>query len=231
MQISAFMSNSKCPKLARRFFDQVPRTVTEMMKRVDDFIKSKEVYKSTEFPRGEIPDKGQGAPSHENKLPRVVFGEGWQRTDIYNNFNNHIDHYQLLEALTKRSKEILATELQLQLPLCPPMLEITLESGKLSHIVKDVKKRVSAKGRHHGNNNGKVEAGVEGYLVRRVFVDQGAVVQVMFEHCFDNLSSSIKACLTQTLTELVGFYGEQLIPIGKIELEVAFGNRVYVEGL
>ncbi|GJT44227.1 reverse transcriptase domain-containing protein [Tanacetum coccineum] len=36
MQISAFMTNSKCPKLARRFADQVPQTVTKMMKHVDD---------------------------------------------------------------------------------------------------------------------------------------------------------------------------------------------------
>ncbi|GKF07123.1 hypothetical protein Tco_0041347 [Tanacetum coccineum] len=47
MQISAFMSNSKCPALARRFSDQVLRTLTEMMKGVDDFIKSEEVYRST----------------------------------------------------------------------------------------------------------------------------------------------------------------------------------------
>ncbi|GJW45536.1 reverse transcriptase domain-containing protein [Tanacetum coccineum] len=40
MQISSFMSNSTCPELARRFSDQVPKTVTEMMKRVDDFVKS-----------------------------------------------------------------------------------------------------------------------------------------------------------------------------------------------
>ncbi|GKE40158.1 hypothetical protein Tco_1463563, partial [Tanacetum coccineum] len=119
------------------------RTVTEMMKRVDNFIKSKEVYKSTELPRGEFPEKGQGAPSRENKPPRVE--------------NNHLN----LESLTKRSKEILATELQLQLPPCPPMLEIILESGKLSHIVKDVKQRVSAKGRHHGNNNGKGRTGIQ----------------------------------------------------------------------
>ncbi|GJS26526.1 hypothetical protein Tco_0487146 [Tanacetum coccineum] len=50
MQISAFMSNSKCPELARHFADQVPQTVTEMMKRVDDFVKSEEAYKSTELP-------------------------------------------------------------------------------------------------------------------------------------------------------------------------------------
>ncbi|GKA50704.1 RNA-directed DNA polymerase, eukaryota [Tanacetum coccineum] len=56
MQISAFMSNSKCPELARRFADQVPQTVTEMMKRVNDFRKSEKLG------RGEHPLEGQGMP-------------------------------------------------------------------------------------------------------------------------------------------------------------------------
>ncbi|GJT20354.1 hypothetical protein Tco_0890291 [Tanacetum coccineum] len=59
MQISAFMTNSKCPELAKRFADQVPQTVTEMIKRVDDFVKSEEAYKSMELPKGEHPEKGQ----------------------------------------------------------------------------------------------------------------------------------------------------------------------------
>nr|GEX06384.1 hypothetical protein [Tanacetum cinerariifolium] len=66
-----------------------------------------------------------------------------------------------------------------------------------------------------------IKADVEGYLVWRVFVDQGAVVQVMFEQCFCNLCPTIQARLTQTHTELVGFFREQLLPIGKIELEPA----------
>ncbi|GJR99174.1 MAK10-like protein [Tanacetum coccineum] len=70
-----------------------------------------------------------------------------------------------------------------------------------------------------------IKVKVEGYLVRRVFVDHGVIVQVMFEHCFDNLPSSVRACLTQTQTELVGFSGEQLIPMGKIELKVMFGSE------
>ncbi|GJT09009.1 hypothetical protein Tco_0843471 [Tanacetum coccineum] len=61
IQILAFMSNSKCPELARRFSDRVPKTVTEMMRRMDDFMKSEEAYKSTELPKGEHPEKGQGA--------------------------------------------------------------------------------------------------------------------------------------------------------------------------
>ncbi|GJS41868.1 reverse transcriptase domain-containing protein [Tanacetum coccineum] len=70
-----------------------------------------------------------------------------------------------------------------------------------------------------------IEAKVAGYLVRRVFVDQGAAIQVMFEHCFDNLPASVRANLVATQTELVGFSGEQLLPLGKIELEVAFGTE------
>ncbi|GKE83013.1 hypothetical protein Tco_1553013, partial [Tanacetum coccineum] len=63
-----------------------------------------------------------------------------------------------------------------------------------------------------------IEADVEGYLVRRMFFDHDAAVQVMFKHCFDNLAPAIKAQLTPTQTELVGFSGEQLIPIGKVKL-------------
>nr|GFC98416.1 reverse transcriptase domain-containing protein [Tanacetum cinerariifolium] len=46
----------------------------------------------------------------------------------------------------------------------------------------------------------------------------------MFEHCFENLDSRIKAKLKETQTDLVGFAGEISRPLGKIELEVCFGN-------
>nr|GEW95009.1 reverse transcriptase domain-containing protein [Tanacetum cinerariifolium] len=37
-----------------------------------------------------------------------------------------------------------------------------------------------------------VKAEVEGYLVRQVYVDEGSSVEVMFEHCFENLNPRIK---------------------------------------
>ncbi|GJT81171.1 hypothetical protein Tco_1055513 [Tanacetum coccineum] len=39
MQISSFMSSYKCPKLAKRFSDNIPKTMDEMLKRVDDYVK------------------------------------------------------------------------------------------------------------------------------------------------------------------------------------------------
>ncbi|GKB67316.1 hypothetical protein Tco_0928728 [Tanacetum coccineum] len=71
-EISAFMSNSKCLELGRCFSDQVPKMVTEMMKRVDGFIKSEEFYKSTQLLRGEFPEKGQGTSYRRNRPPRVA---------------------------------------------------------------------------------------------------------------------------------------------------------------
>ncbi|GJW23187.1 reverse transcriptase domain-containing protein [Tanacetum coccineum] len=70
-----------------------------------------------------------------------------------------------------------------------------------------------------------VEAEVEGYLVRRVYVDGGASMEVMFEHYLENLNPGIKARLKETQTDLVGFAGEATKPLGKIELEACFGSE------
>nr|GEV94406.1 reverse transcriptase domain-containing protein [Tanacetum cinerariifolium] len=190
--------------------------IQRVPKRVDDFVKSEEAYKSTELPKGEHPKRGQGTPYKGARPSRINQGGGVPKVDGYNTYNRK-DHYQPyvpprqpgrrydnrrfdsrgqeinqlgLEALIKRPKEILAIELQLQLPSCPPMvgtpkkenldrycdyhgekghytndcyqlkrqLEAVLESGKLNHLVKDVRQRGNNRGRHAGNNstNGKV---------------------------------------------------------------------------
>ena len=146
-------------------------------------------------------------------------------------------------------------------------LETALESGKLNHLVKDVRQKGGRrqedepqKGRvinmvRTSTNSKKrkkreqseewmqmpitfpplspddvseepiiVEATIEGYLVRRVFVDEGASVEIMFEHCFNQLHSSLKSRLRPTRTYLLGFAGSVTKPIGKLELDVKFGN-------
>ena len=70
-----------------------------------------------------------------------------------------------------------------------------------------------------------IEADIAGYLVRRVFVDEGASVEIMFEHCFNNLHPSIRSGLKPTRTDLLSFAGSVTKPLGKIELEVEFGEQ------
>ncbi|GJR02795.1 reverse transcriptase domain-containing protein [Tanacetum coccineum] len=68
-----------------------------------------------------------------------------------------------------------------------------------------------------------IEAVMEGYLVRRIHVDQGASVEVMFEHCFENLSPAIESRLKSTQTDLMGFSEDVVKPLGMVEVEAVFG--------
>ncbi|GJT89975.1 hypothetical protein Tco_1078820 [Tanacetum coccineum] len=177
------MSNSKFPKLARRFSDRVPHTVTEMMKRVDDFVKLEKVFRTTKLPKGEFPCNGQRKGYRNDRPPFSVHGGDRSRNN-YRNDNRRNRPYSLyppkleprrqdfrrydapcpsLESLTKFPKDILATEPQLRLPprhtTLKRQLEMALESGKLNHILKDVRRRGNQRGnpiRHLcGNNNRK----------------------------------------------------------------------------
>ncbi|GKC12300.1 hypothetical protein Tco_1009082 [Tanacetum coccineum] len=57
MQISSFMSCHKCPELAKRFSDSIPKTVDDLLKRVDDYLRPEEALRSTELPRGSSNDE------------------------------------------------------------------------------------------------------------------------------------------------------------------------------
>ncbi|GJY50089.1 reverse transcriptase domain-containing protein [Tanacetum coccineum] len=69
-----------------------------------------------------------------------------------------------------------------------------------------------------------VEDEVEGYLVRRIHIDEGASIKIMFEQCFNMLHPSIRSKLVKTQTTVSGFSGEQVKPLGKIKLDVCFGG-------
>ncbi|GKD90422.1 reverse transcriptase domain-containing protein [Tanacetum coccineum] len=329
MKISSFMDSVKSPELAKRFSDKVPITVNEMMEILDDFVRSEEAYAS-ELPKGETGESHRkisfpfsGRDTHPFRNARLgesrrdEFRNSYRGRDTYHanrarddrasyppprgEYNRRTTPVLTLNSLTKRPKEILATETQLRLPAPRPMLnplksgnadrycdyhqekghytndcfqlkkqlEMALESGKLNHLVKDLRQRGRG---FHGQDDPQqakiinvisvnsvkdkkrkarearepwmnipisfpaissedvseepliVEAEVEGYLVRRVYVDEGSSVEVMFKHCFENLNPKIKGRLKETQTDLVGFAGEISKPLGKIELEVCFGN-------
>nr|GEU67159.1 reverse transcriptase domain-containing protein [Tanacetum cinerariifolium] len=148
MQISSFMSSHKCPKLAKRFSDSIPKTVDEMLKRVDDYMRSEEAFHNTELPRGEF--QRRDVPIKWMKVP-ITF---------------------------------------------PPVLARDLSEEALV-----------------------IEAELEGYLVRRIYIDEGASIEIMFEHCFNMLNPFVRSRLVETQTTVSGFSGEQVKPLGKIELD------------
>ncbi|GKC59323.1 reverse transcriptase domain-containing protein [Tanacetum coccineum] len=232
-------SSHKCPELAKRFSDSIPKTVDEMLKRVDDYLRSEEEILATE---------------HQLKLPQpapLVGAPNKENLNRYCDYHNEKGH---------NTNDCFHLKRQ---------LEMALESGKLNHLVKDVRQRGKGNQRNNGPQKAKVintiqshplgrkqkttmrdegwmnvpitfpsvpardlseeplvvEAEVEGYLVRRIHIDEGASIEIMFEHCFNMLHPAIQARLVETQTTVSGFSGEQVKPLGKIELDVCFGGN------
>nr|GEZ62749.1 reverse transcriptase domain-containing protein [Tanacetum cinerariifolium]GFB02353.1 reverse transcriptase domain-containing protein [Tanacetum cinerariifolium] len=54
-----------------------------------------------------------------------------------------------------------------------------------------------------------LEVYIEGFQVRRIYVDGGSSSEVMYEHCFRNLGPDIRAKLRESRVPLVGFLDEE----------------------
>ncbi|GJS89967.1 putative nucleotidyltransferase, ribonuclease H [Tanacetum coccineum] len=313
MKISSFMDSIKSPELAKRFSSNIPKTVDEMMRRVDEFVRAEEAYARTELPPGESRDihRRLSFPTGPRDVhQRLTFptstrndrdNRSSQRRDykgndyknpykVRDNFNGgrHRDYRApypqrdqanktvpvlSLDSLIKCPKEILATETQLQLPAPRPVanplrtgdpdkycdyhqdkghhtndciqlrkqLEIALESGKLNHLMKDLRQRV---GRGQGRNpppppkvinmvgilsskekKRKDREATEAWMNTPITFPGVISDDASDEPLIIEAEVEVRAGLRETRTDLVGFAGEVAKPLGKIDLEVCFGNE------
>ncbi|GJS47295.1 reverse transcriptase domain-containing protein [Tanacetum coccineum] len=69
-----------------------------------------------------------------------------------------------------------------------------------------------------------IDAMIEGFRVRRIYVDGGSSLEIMYEHCFRNLDYRTRSRLKESRIPLVGFLGEVNYPLGVIDLEVTMGE-------
>ncbi|GJY39603.1 reverse transcriptase domain-containing protein [Tanacetum coccineum] len=233
MKISSFMDSLKCPKLAKRYSDKVPRTVEEMMVRLDDFVRSEEAFARTELPKGE-------AFKHYRRtfLPAIRRDDRPHRNHHRGGARRNEDRITIEEGIIMICTEVGTIEypILLQEGITKPShkrlhpaketarngtgtreTESFSEGCQIERLVKEKKSKAhkttkawmntpitfpSVLAEDVSENLLIIEAEVEGYLVRRVYVDEGASVEVMFEHCFENLSPLIMARLRYTQTDL-----------------------------
>ncbi|GJT27602.1 hypothetical protein Tco_0907877 [Tanacetum coccineum] len=236
MKISSFMDSLKCPELAKRFSDKAPATVNEMMKRLDDFVRSEKAFAQTELPKGETGEqhrKSYFPPTRRDDHPIRNHQTDHRRFKHRNNYRGRDnalpyrgrdyrpphpptrgDHQArvtlvlTLYSLTKYPKEILATETQLRLipprPMMHPQRGGNMDRFYDYHQEKGVrslkdKKRKAREATEKWMNapitfppvSTKdvsdepliVEPKVEEYLVRMIYVDGGASVEVIEGLC------------------------------------------------
>nr|GEU68045.1 reverse transcriptase domain-containing protein [Tanacetum cinerariifolium] len=65
-----------------------------------------------------------------------------------------------------------------------------------------------------------IEAEIGGHCIHRIYVDGGSASEILYEHCFNRLRQEIKNQLVPAISSLIGFSGEIIWPIGKIQLLV-----------
>ncbi|GJZ24132.1 reverse transcriptase domain-containing protein [Tanacetum coccineum] len=78
MKISSFMDSVKSPELAKRFASNVPKTVNEMMKRLDEFKVPRGIRPVAELRGGESRDIHRRCPfpvGHESLPPNTDFSQ------------------------------------------------------------------------------------------------------------------------------------------------------------
>ncbi|GJV02558.1 reverse transcriptase domain-containing protein [Tanacetum coccineum] len=130
-------------------------------------------------------------------------------------------------------------------------IEKMLKAGKLSHLIKELKQnsgkeqlKAAKKGETFGKDKALAILMVQPWerVARKKITqsfspnteilfppldeDEGTEAsEILYEHCFNRLCSEIKNHLVPATTPLIGFSGEIIWPIGKIQLLVRIGGK------
>ncbi|GJZ02218.1 reverse transcriptase domain-containing protein [Tanacetum coccineum] len=72
-----------------------------------------------------------------------------------------------------------------------------------------------------------IEVKMSGHFVHRVYIDGGASLEVLYEHCFIKLCKEIRDQMVPATTHLIRFSGETIWPLGQIALLVKIGDEVH----
>nr|GEV76480.1 hypothetical protein [Tanacetum cinerariifolium] len=241
LRISAFMHGHGHPELAKKLNDKIPKTIDEIWERFKAFIRGEIVADTTEFirslrweksagfiPLTKIPKEILSMDNVNFPLPPSMVGTPEKRK-----INKFCDYHQDRGHNTNDCYHL------------KKQIEEAVALGRLAHLVKDIKKggqksKGSAKGkekvinmvRSQGYRKRPYER-VEHWMdnanaitVKRIHVDGGSSLKVMYEHCFRNLSYQTRSRLRESRIPLVRFSGEVSYPMGVIDLEVTIETTI-----
>nr|GEV02817.1 reverse transcriptase domain-containing protein [Tanacetum cinerariifolium] len=238
LRISTFMQWHDHPEIAKKLNDKIPKTVDEMWERVRAFIRgetAEDITKVIKSPRWEKNaakagwSEGQNVSRNRDSKeilamdnvnfppPPLMVGTLDKR-----NMNKFCEYHQDWGHNTNDCYHL------------KKQIEEAVASGRLAHLVKDIRQG-SQKSKVSTNRKEKVinmllncpvvvEAMIEGFRVRRIHVDGGSSLEVMYEHCFRSLTYRTRSRLRESRIPLVGFSGEVNYPMGVIDLEVTMGE-------
>nr|GEW08838.1 reverse transcriptase domain-containing protein [Tanacetum cinerariifolium] len=72
-----------------------------------------------------------------------------------------------------------------------------------------------------------IEAEMGGYMIYRMYIDGGSLMEILYEHCFNWLRPEIKSQMVPSTTSLTGFSGETIWPLGQLRLLLIIGDATH----
>ncbi|GJY64725.1 reverse transcriptase domain-containing protein [Tanacetum coccineum] len=69
-----------------------------------------------------------------------------------------------------------------------------------------------------------IEAKIGGHMIHRMYVDGGSLMELLYEHYFNQLLPEIKNQMVPAMISLTGFSGETIWPLGQLRLLVTIGD-------
>nr|GEW41027.1 reverse transcriptase domain-containing protein [Tanacetum cinerariifolium] len=69
-----------------------------------------------------------------------------------------------------------------------------------------------------------LEGMIKGYYLRRIYVDGGSSLEIIYEHCFKSFDADIKSRLKKSIVPLIRFSGKIYHPLGLVDLRVTMGE-------
>nr|GEW67712.1 reverse transcriptase domain-containing protein [Tanacetum cinerariifolium] len=72
-----------------------------------------------------------------------------------------------------------------------------------------------------------IKAKIGRHMIHRMYMDDGSLMEILYEHCFNRLRPEIKSQMVPATTSLTGFSGETIWPLGQLRLLVIIGDATH----
>nr|GEZ77405.1 reverse transcriptase domain-containing protein [Tanacetum cinerariifolium] len=72
-----------------------------------------------------------------------------------------------------------------------------------------------------------IEAEIGRHIIHRMYIDDGSLMEILYEHCFNRLRPEIKSKMVPATTSLTGFSGATTWPLGQLRLLVTIGDDTH----
>nr|GEV59972.1 reverse transcriptase domain-containing protein [Tanacetum cinerariifolium] len=243
IRISRFVHEVNNPELTKRLNEHVPKTMEEMMITTTAFIRGEAAVASKN--KGHVSwnhrTNPKGTPQIKGLTSEVTQGREGGLTDLPPSPGRQKKSWLPKQVSSSRhhpcdaGRDTSKAEKKETAVKDKPMTIYMVKSWQ-----RTVKQKVTQSFERVGEiafpqlavSNGTegplvIEAKMGGHMIHRMYIDGGSSMEILYEHCFNQLRPEIKSQMVPATTSMTGFSGETIWPLGQLRRLVTIGNATH----